>query len=60
MADSAYIILTSDSATTNGNFFIDDEVLASNDIVDLKKYQVDQNLNFKCLTPDFFLWLTIF
>jgi len=55
MADSAYIILTSDSATTNGNFFIDDEVLASNDIVDLKKYQVDQNLNFKCLTPDFFL-----
>ena len=29
MADSAYIILTSDSKSTTGNFFVDDEVLAS-------------------------------
>jgi len=38
MADAAYIILTSESVSTNGQFFIDDEVLASNNIVDLKKY----------------------
>lgn len=29
MSDAAYVILTSDSKKTNGNFFIDDEVLTS-------------------------------
>jgi citronellol/citronellal dehydrogenase len=29
MADSAYVILTSESKETTGNFFVDDEVLAS-------------------------------
>jgi citronellol/citronellal dehydrogenase len=38
MADSAYEILTSDKITTTGQFFIDDEVLASVGVVDLKKY----------------------
>jgi citronellol/citronellal dehydrogenase len=30
LADAAHVILTSKSAETNGNFFIDDEVLISN------------------------------
>mmetsp|Transcript_3321 Transcript_3321/g.3296 ORF Transcript_3321/g.3296 Transcript_3321/m.3296 type:complete len:163 (+) Transcript_3321:445-933(+) len=41
MADSAYIILTSKAKTTNGNYFMDDEVLASSGVVDLSKYKVD-------------------
>lgn len=55
MADSAYVILTSDSTLTTGQFFIDDEVLASIDVVDFEQYQVDPKLNFKKLTPDLFL-----
>ena len=38
MGRAAYIILTSESKSTNGNFFIDDEVLASVGETDLKKY----------------------
>ncbi len=41
MADSAYEILTSCCKSTNGNFFIDDEVLASIGITDLNKYKIN-------------------
>lgn len=40
LADSAYIILNRPGKECSGNFFIDDEVLASEGIVDLDKYAV--------------------
>jgi citronellol/citronellal dehydrogenase len=40
LADAAYIILNRDSALCSGNFFVDDEVLASEGITDLEKYSV--------------------
>ncbi len=52
MADAAHYVLTSDSKTTTGNFFIDDEVLASHGIKDLSNYAVEPG---QSLLPDFFL-----
>jgi citronellol/citronellal dehydrogenase len=52
LSDAAYFILTSDAGNT-GNFFIDDEVLAANDIVDLDKYSVKPGT--KNFIPDFFI-----
>jgi len=40
ISDSAYIILNSSGKECTGNFFIDDEVLASEGITDLDKYAV--------------------
>ena len=40
ISDSAYIILNRLGKDCSGNFFIDDEVLASEGIVDLDKYAV--------------------
>ena len=40
ISDSAYIILNRPGKECSGNFFIDDEVLASEGIVDLDKYAV--------------------
>jgi citronellol/citronellal dehydrogenase len=40
LADAAYIILNRESASCSGNFFVDDEVLASAGITDLEKYSV--------------------
>ena len=40
LADAAHLILTSDAATTSGNFFIDDELLAAHGITDLERYSV--------------------
>jgi citronellol/citronellal dehydrogenase len=40
LADSAYIILNRPSAEATGNFYVDDEVLASEGITDLDKYAV--------------------
>ena len=40
LADAAYIILNRNSASCSGNFFVDDEVLASEGITDLEKYSV--------------------
>jgi citronellol/citronellal dehydrogenase len=40
MADAAYYILTKASTQCTGNTFIDEEVLASEGIVDLSKYSV--------------------
>ncbi|MEV4240651.1 MULTISPECIES: NAD(P)-dependent oxidoreductase [unclassified Nocardia] len=39
-ADAAYLVLTSPSKETSGNFFLDDEVLAAHGITDLDKYRV--------------------
>lgn len=55
MGDAAYVILTSNSKTTNGQFFIDDEVLASTGVTDFNQYKVDPNLKDSELTPDYFL-----
>jgi citronellol/citronellal dehydrogenase len=52
VADAAHAILTRDSRTCTGNFFIDDEVLAQEGIGDLKSYAVDPD---KTLLPDLFL-----
>ena len=40
LSDSAYIILNRNSKECTGNFFVDDEVLASEGITDLEKYSV--------------------
>lgn len=52
MADAAYVILTSNSRTTTGNFFIDDEVLRTAGVTDFEKYAVMKGAK---LIPDFFL-----
>jgi hypothetical protein len=43
MADAAHVILTRRSRACTGNFFIDDEVLASEGIVDLAQYSAVPN-----------------
>jgi citronellol/citronellal dehydrogenase len=53
LADAAYFILTSDSRETTGNFFIDDEVLASRGLTDLEKYSVKAGTTD--FLPDFFV-----
>jgi citronellol/citronellal dehydrogenase len=40
LADAAYVILNRESQDCTGNFFVDDEVLASVGITDLEKYSV--------------------
>jgi citronellol/citronellal dehydrogenase len=40
LADAAYLVFTSDAATTSGNFFIDDVLLAERGITDLDRYSV--------------------
>ncbi|MDC3105503.1 NAD(P)-dependent oxidoreductase [Gammaproteobacteria bacterium] len=55
MADAAYIIMNRDSKKFTGNFCIDDEILDSEGITDLVKYQVDQKLDISDLVPDFFI-----
>ena len=53
LADAAYFIFTSESKTTTGNFFIDDELLAKHGVTDLEKYSVVPGT--KNFIPDFFL-----
>jgi citronellol/citronellal dehydrogenase len=53
LSDTAYIILNRDSKTTTGNFFVDDEVLASEGITNLEKYSVKPGTTDFLL--DFFL-----
>ncbi len=55
LADAAYYILKRDYATTTGNFFIDDEVLASEGITDLSPYNVTPGLKPEELVKDFFV-----
>jgi citronellol/citronellal dehydrogenase len=52
MADAAHVILTRPSRSATGNFYIDDEVLASAGITDLAKYAVKPGAE---LLPDLFL-----
>ncbi len=52
MSDAAYVVLTRASGEATGNFFIDDEVLASAGITDLEKYSVKPGAE---LITDFFL-----
>jgi len=53
MADAAHVILTRDPRSCTGNFFIDDEVLASAGTEDLDQYAVTPgNKQFQ---PDFFV-----
>ncbi|MEM7799746.1 MAG: SDR family oxidoreductase, partial [Chloroflexota bacterium] len=53
MADAAYYILSRDKKECNGNFFVDDEVLASEGITDLTSYAVNPDIGE--LMPDFFV-----
>ncbi len=52
MADAAYAIFNRPSRECTGNFFIDDEVMASEGVTDLSKYALDPNAK---LIPDFFI-----
>ncbi|XP_055716775.1 hydroxysteroid dehydrogenase-like protein 2 isoform X2 [Phlebotomus papatasi] len=54
MADAAYLVLCREPRTSTGNFFVDDEVLKSAGITDLKPYACDPN-HADDLLPDFFL-----
>lgn len=53
LADAAYLVLTSDAATTTGNFFIDDELLARHGITELDVYSVVPGTTR--FIPDFFV-----
>ena len=52
MSDAAHAILTSDPKTTNGQFFIDEDVLREQGVTDFDKYAVKPGVE---LAPDFFL-----
>ncbi len=52
MADAAHVILTRPAREHTGNFYIDDEVLASAGVTDLTRYAVDPSA---ALMPDFFV-----
>ena len=52
VSDAAYEILTRDSRSTTGNFFIDEEVLKEGGVEDFDRYAVDPS---QALLPDFFL-----
>ena len=52
MGDAAHAIFCRDSKDCTGNFFVDDEVMASIGVTDLSKYAVDPTAN---LAPDFFV-----
>ena len=53
LADAAYIILNRPASENSGNFYVDDEVLASEGITDLEKYSVKPGT--KDFLLDFFL-----
>jgi citronellol/citronellal dehydrogenase len=52
MGDAAYCILSSDSATCTGNFFIDDDVLRQHGVKDLDQYATEPGHE---LQQDFFI-----
>ena len=53
LADAAWFIFTSESKSTTGNFFIDDELLAKHGVTDLDKYSVVPGTTH--FMPDFFV-----
>jgi len=52
MADAAHAILTRESATCSGNFFIDEEVLRAQGVTDFVRYQHPEA---DALAADFFV-----
>jgi len=52
MGDAAYLILTRDSRSATGNFYIDDEVLREAGVTDLQRYAVTPGVP---ASPDIFL-----
>jgi citronellol/citronellal dehydrogenase len=52
MADAAHVILTRPSTERTGQFYVDDDVLASAGVTDLTKYAVTPGAP---LVPDFFV-----
>jgi len=52
LADAAHAVLTRDSRSCTGNFFLDDEVLAQAGVTDLDRYAVEPGTP---LCPDLFL-----
>lgn len=55
VADAAYAILTRDSRTCTGNFFIDEDLLREEGVGDFRHYQVDPSLDPGLLITDIFL-----
>jgi citronellol/citronellal dehydrogenase len=53
LSDAAWWVLTSDAATTTGNFFIDDALLAEHGVTDFDRYAVVPGT--LDLIPDFFV-----
>ena len=53
LADAAYVIFNRKATECTGNFFVDDEVLATEGITDLEKYSVTPGT--KDFLLDFFL-----
>ena len=52
MADAAYVIFNSDSRTTTGNYFIDEDVLRGTGMTDFSEYAVTPGAK---LTADLFI-----
>jgi citronellol/citronellal dehydrogenase len=52
MAEAAYVILTSDSKVTTGNFFIDEDLLRTRGVTDFDEYALNPNVP---LMQDLFL-----
>tara|TARA_A100001015_G_C15038608_1_gene737970 strand:- start:1483 stop:2304 length:822 start_codon:yes stop_codon:yes gene_type:complete len=52
MADAAYWVLTQESKKCTGNFFIDEDILKNNGVIDFTKYAVDPSQE---LLMDFYI-----
>jgi citronellol/citronellal dehydrogenase len=55
MANSAYVVLTSNSKINTGNFYIDEEVLKAAGVTNFEQYKVDKTVPDDQLMLDFFL-----
>ena len=51
MSDAAYCILTKDSRTATGNFYIDDEVLQADGINDMEQYACVKGMVISNMRP---------
>ena len=55
MADAAAVILNRDAHTVSGHFYIDEEVLREEGIVNFDAYRVNPATREDQLIPDFFI-----
>jgi citronellol/citronellal dehydrogenase len=55
MADAAAAILQKDAKTVSGNFYIDEDVLQAEGVVDFAKYRVNPDTPEEQLILDFFI-----